>query len=66
MRRVGILDRIHRSFPLKLRQDTDKTKLYVDLQDTAPHFIIFATGVITSLCVFIVRKYTAYFAHLKH
>lgn len=57
MRRVGILKGIYNHFSRKLRYAEDDTKLFVDLHDTAPLFIILATGILFSLTIFIVFKY---------
>jgi hypothetical protein len=65
MKRVGIMDRIYRRFFLKLLPTTDNTKLSVDLHDTAPHFIILTTGIVISLCVFIVCECAVGCAHAQ-
>jgi len=58
MKRVGILDRLYRRFDFQLPPNTDNTKLSVDLHDTAPQFIILATGIAISLCVFVAYECT--------
>jgi len=64
MRRVGILDRIYRKFAFKLPPTTDNTTA-VDLRDTAPHFIILASGIAISLHVFVAYECAVRCAHAQ-
>jgi hypothetical protein len=57
MRRVGILKRMYNSFSRKLQYAKDDTKLFVDLHDTTPLFIILASGILLSLSIFIACKF---------
>ena len=65
MRRVGILNRIHRTFTFKL-PPTENTKLSVDLHDIVPHFVILTTGVVISLCIFVACECAVGCAHAKN
>jgi len=65
MKRVGILNRIYRRFFLKLLPTTDNTKLFVDLHDTAPHFIILTTGIAISLSIFVACECAVGCAHAQ-
>jgi hypothetical protein len=66
MRRVGILKGIYKHFALKLRYTEDETKLFVDLHDTAPLFMILMTGIMLSLSILIACKCGAHIAALRH
>jgi hypothetical protein len=65
MKRVGILDRIYRRFAFKIPPKTDNMTVSVHLHDTVPLFIILATGIAISLCVFVACECAVRCAHVQ-
>jgi hypothetical protein len=66
MRRAGILKGIYKHFAFRLRSTGEEAKLFVDLHDTAPLFMILMTGIMLSLSIFIACKCGAHSDGLRH